>query len=150
MKDALDTVKYILRKLLLDEKYQNKQTIQKQECSWNKMLTSNTDTTFRQYIGEKLLDISRTVIIRNLFYEFSIEIFQIQFSGATGTVDFDSIGLRRSIRLKVLDLSENGMVEVGTWTSTNRLSITQLGVQQLTAIRKYLQVVTREVMKNKS
>jgi hypothetical protein len=47
--------------------------------------------------------------------------------------------------LKILDLSENGMVEIGSWTNANRLSITQLGVEQLTTIRKHLQVVTREV-----
>ena len=60
-------------------------------------------------------------------------------------VDFDEFGLRRSIQLKVLDLNDNGLVEIGTWTSTNRLGITSFGVQQMTAIRKHLQVVTREV-----
>jgi hypothetical protein len=66
----------------------------------------------------------------------------------TGIVDFDQTGLRRSIQLKILDLSENGMLEVGTWSNANRLSITQMGVQQMTTIRKHLQVVTREVTKN--
>jgi len=63
----------------------------------------------------------------------------------TGVVDFDEIGLRRSIQLKILDLSESGMTEIGTWTDVHRLSITQYGVQQISAIRKHLQVVTREV-----
>lgn len=66
--------------------------------------------------------------------------------GSTGVVDFDQTGLRQSIQLKVLDLNENGMMEVGTWTNTNRLTITQLGVRQMTTIRKHLQVVTREVI----
>ena len=63
-------------------------------------------------------------------------------------VDFDETGLRRSIQLKILDLSENGMVEVGSWSSTNRLSISQHGVQQMSTIRKHLQVVTREVIED--
>ncbi len=67
MKDALDTVKYILRKLLFDDEYQNKQFIQQQECSWRKILTSNSYTPFKQSIGEKLLDISRKVIVGSLF-----------------------------------------------------------------------------------
>lgn len=37
------------------------------------------------------------------------------------------------------------MIEIGTWTDVHRLSITQYGVQQMSAIRKHLQVVTREV-----
>ncbi len=41
------------------------------------------------------------------------------------------------------------MIEVGTWTSTNRLTINQLSVQQIVVIRKHLQVVTREVIKKK-
>jgi hypothetical protein len=61
-------------------------------------------------------------------------------------VDFDQNGSRRSIQLKILDLSDNGLVEVGIWTNTNRLNITSVGVQQMAAIRKHLQVVTREVM----
>jgi hypothetical protein len=60
-------------------------------------------------------------------------------------VDFDEFGLRRSIQLKVLGLNDNGLVEIGTWTNTNRLGITSFGAQQMTAIRKHLQVVTREV-----
>jgi hypothetical protein len=63
MKDALDTVKYILRKLLLDNEHRYEQIIQPQECSWKKILTSNSYSTFKQHIGEKLLNISRTVII---------------------------------------------------------------------------------------
>ena len=62
-------------------------------------------------------------------------------------MDFDRNGLRRSLPLRILDLSEHGMVEVGTWTHKNRLSISQLGVKQLTQIRKHLTVVTREVRK---
>lgn len=38
------------------------------------------------------------------------------------------------------------MIEIGTWSNPNGLSITQLGVQQMTTIRKHLQVVTREVI----
>ncbi len=68
--------------------------------------------------------------------------------GSTGIIDFDQTGLRRSIQLKVLDLSENGMIEVGTWTNTNRLTINQVGVERVTTIRKHLQVVTREVIEN--
>lgn len=63
MKDALDTVKYILRKLLLDDEHRYEQIIQPQECSWKKILTSNSYSTFKQNIGEKLLNLSRTVII---------------------------------------------------------------------------------------
>ena len=55
-------MKYILRKYLFDEEYRHDQIIQQQECSWRKMLTSNIYTTFKQYVGEKLLDISRKVI----------------------------------------------------------------------------------------
>lgn len=64
--------------------------------------------------------------------------------GLTGLIDFDSIGLRRSIQLKILDLSVDGLVEMGTWSNTNRLLINQLVVRQSIAIRKHLQVVTRE------
>ena len=64
--------------------------------------------------------------------------------GLTGLVDFGPIGLRRSIQLKILDLSVDGLVEMGTWSSTNRLSINPYSVQQSVAIRKHLQVVTRE------
>lgn len=38
------------------------------------------------------------------------------------------------------------MVEVGTWTNASRLNINHIGVQQMTSIRKHLQVVTREVI----
>ncbi|CAF0857800.1 unnamed protein product [Rotaria sordida] len=127
IKDALDTVKYILRKLF-DTEYKKERLIPQQECSWKKLFTASSYSTFTQHIGETLLEISRT----------------IKFPGATGMVDFDQAGLRRSIELKVLDLNDKGMVEIGTWTNTNRLSINQLGVQQLSAIRKHLQVVTRE------
>lgn len=72
-------------------------------------------------------------------------LFQIKFLGTTGVIDFDETGLRRSIQLKILDLSENGMIEIGTWSDVHRLSMSQLGVQQIAAIRKHLQVVTREV-----
>jgi len=65
--------------------------------------------------------------------------------GSTGIVDFDHAGLRRSLQLKILDLSDHGMVEIGAWTNTNRLTITQHGSQQMSAIRKHLLVVTREV-----
>jgi hypothetical protein len=41
------------------------------------------------------------------------------------------------------------MIEIGTWTNTSGLIIDKLGVQQMTAIRKHLQVVTREVIKYK-
>ncbi len=68
IKDAFDTVKYILRKLLFDDEYPKEQIISQQECSWKKMLTSNTHTTFKQHMGERLLDISRTVIIRSFLY----------------------------------------------------------------------------------
>jgi hypothetical protein len=62
MKDALDTIKYILRKFFFDDEYRNERIIQQQECSWKKIFTSNTYGTFQQNIGEKLLNISRTVI----------------------------------------------------------------------------------------
>jgi len=62
MKDALDTVKYILRKFLLDDEHPNEQIIQQQECSWKKIFISNSYATFQQHIGEKLLNISRMVI----------------------------------------------------------------------------------------
>ncbi|CAF3759347.1 unnamed protein product [Rotaria sp. Silwood1] len=128
IKDALDAIKYILRKLLFDNEYEKERLIPQQECSWKKLFTANSYTTFTQHIGETLLEISKT----------------IKFLGATGIVDFDQAGLRRSIKLKVLDLSEHGMVEIGTWTNMNRLNINQLGFQQMSAIRKHLQVVTRE------
>lgn len=63
----------------------------------------------------------------------------------TGSVDFDQMGLRRSLQLKILDLSVDGLVEMGTWTRNNRLSISPRNMQQSLAIRKHLQVVTREV-----
>ncbi|CAF3297692.1 unnamed protein product [Rotaria sp. Silwood2] len=128
MKDALDTVKYILRKLLFDNEYEKERLIPQQECSWKKLFTANSYTTFTQHIGETLLEISKT----------------IKFLGTTGIVDFDQAGFRRSLKLKILDLSDHGMTEIGTWTNTNRLSINQLSVQQMSAIRKHLQVVTRE------
>jgi len=65
--------------------------------------------------------------------------------GSTGIVDFDHAGLRRSLQLKILDLSDHGMVEIGAWTNTNRLTIKQDGFEQMSAIRKHLLVVTREV-----
>jgi hypothetical protein len=65
--------------------------------------------------------------------------------GATGMIDFDAHGLRRSIQLKILDLSYQGMIEIGTWNPSMRLAINPLGVQQMGSIRKHLQVVTREV-----
>ena len=67
MRDAFDVVKYIIRKFFFDDEYQHEVVIQHQECSWKKILTSNTDTTFKQYHGEKLLNISRTVKIVQLF-----------------------------------------------------------------------------------
>ncbi|UJR28089.1 hypothetical protein I4U23_009345 [Adineta vaga] len=128
IKDAFDTVKYILRRLLFDDDFPKDQYLHQQECSWNKMLTATSYLTFKQHVGERLLEISR----------------MINFLGTTGIVDFDRHGLRRSLRLKILDLSDQGMVEIGTWTHKNRLTITQLGVQQMTQIRKHLLVVTRE------
>jgi hypothetical protein len=65
IKDALDTVKYILRKFLLDNDYQKAQVPQ-QECSWKKIFASNIHSTLEQNIGEKLLNISRTVIVSNI------------------------------------------------------------------------------------
>ncbi|CAF3729328.1 unnamed protein product [Adineta steineri] len=128
IKDAFDTVKYILRKLLFEDDFPKELIIQQQECSWNKMITSNSYASLKQFVGERLLNISRT----------------IKFLGSSGIVDFDQGGLRRSLQLKILDLSEQGMVEIGTWTNANRLTITPLGVQQMTQIRKHLLVVTRE------
>lgn len=128
IKDAFDTIKYIMRKYLFDDEYQEEQVYQQQECSWKRMLSSAVYTSFRQYIGERLLATSR----------------KIKFLGTTGVIDFDETGLRRSIQLKVLDLNENGMTEIGTWTDVHRLTMTQYGVQQMTAIRKHLQIVTRE------
>ena len=61
MKDAFDVVKYIIRKFFFDDDLQHQPIIQQQECSWKKILTSNTDITFRQYYGERLLNLSRTV-----------------------------------------------------------------------------------------
>lgn len=62
MKDALDTVKYTLRKFLLDDdNQQDPPVIQAQECSWKKVLSSNTYPAFRQQIGEKLLDLTKKV-----------------------------------------------------------------------------------------
>ena len=115
------------------------------------MLTFNVYTSFQQYIGEKLLAISRKVIrnwqrkrfcFANLFFLF----LKIKFLGTTGVIDFDEAGARRSIQLKILDLSENGMLEIGTWSDVHRLAMSQFGVQQIAAIRKHLQVVTREVI----
>lgn len=63
MKDALDVVKYIVRKFFFDDDHQYEPMIQTQECSWKKILTSNTDMTFQQNHGEKLLNLSRTVNI---------------------------------------------------------------------------------------
>lgn len=74
-------------------------------------------------------------------------IVQIKFLGMTGSIDFDHMGLRRSVQLKILDLSTDGLVEMGTWTRNNRLAMSQRNVQQSLAIRKHLQVVTREVTK---
>ncbi|CAF0901674.1 unnamed protein product [Adineta ricciae] len=128
IKDAFDAVKYILRQLLFEDDFPKEQYLHQQECSWSKMLTLNSYVAFKQHVGERLLDISR----------------MIKFLGTTGVVDFDRNGLRRSLQLRILDLSEQGMVEVGTWTHKNRLSISQLGVKQLTQIRKHLAVVTRE------
>ena len=65
MKDALDTVKHILQKLLRtddDDDRREEIVFQRQECIWEKILSPNTYFTFRQHIGEKLLDLSRTVI----------------------------------------------------------------------------------------
>lgn len=50
------------------------------------------------------------------------------------------------MKLKVLELSDHGMAEVGTWSSTNRLTINQVTAQQTSIIGKHLQVVTREVI----
>lgn len=71
----------------------------------------------------------------------------MKFLGVTGTVDFDAHGLRRSIQLKVLEMSEQGMIEIGTWSHSNRLSLTPSGIQFMTTIKKHLQVVTREVIR---
>lgn len=61
-------------------------------------------------------------------------------------VDFESNGLRRTISLKILHLSENGMIDIGFWSSTTRLNINSIGLQQINKIQKHLQVVTREVI----
>ncbi len=70
MKDTLDTIKHVIRKLLFDDEYRNERIVQHQECSWRKIVTSNTYNTFQQHIGEKLLNISRTVIDRIQLVEF--------------------------------------------------------------------------------
>ena len=70
--------------------------------------------------------------------------------GSSGMMDFDQYGVRRSIQLKLLHLNEYGITEVGTWSTTNRLSVNTLGIKQVTKIRKHLQVVTREVNMNYS
>ena len=68
MKDALDTMKHILQKLLRtdddgdDDDRREEIVFQRQECIWEKILSPNTYFTFRQHIGEKLLDLSRTVM----------------------------------------------------------------------------------------
>ncbi|CAM4762379.1 unnamed protein product [Rotaria magnacalcarata] len=126
IKEALDSIKYILRKLFDD--YGNYPIIPQQECSWNKLFTTNVYSTFTQNIGEKLLQTSR----------------MIKFPGITGIVDFDEAGLRRSTQLRILDLSDRGMIDIGTWTHTTRLNISYVAFQQMSAIRKHLQVVTRE------
>lgn len=66
MKDAFDVVKYIIRKYFFDDEYQHEVVIQHQECSWKKILASNTDATFQQHHGERLLNISRTVKIHRV------------------------------------------------------------------------------------
>jgi len=50
-----------MRKYLFDDEYQHEQIYHQQECSWKRMLTSTVYTSFRQYIGERLLTISRKV-----------------------------------------------------------------------------------------
>ena len=50
------------------------------------------------------------------------------------------------MKMKILDLGDQGMAEVGTWTNTNRLFLNQMAVQQMSIIGKHLQVVTREVI----
>ena len=70
IKDALDTIKYILRRFLFDNDYRKEQISQQQECSWKKVLISNNYITFKQNAGEKFLDISRSVIIDlNIFIQ---------------------------------------------------------------------------------
>ncbi len=63
IKDALDTIKYILRRFLFDNEYRKEQISQQQECSWKQVFISNNYARFKQNVGEKLLDISRSVII---------------------------------------------------------------------------------------
>ncbi|CAF3683740.1 unnamed protein product [Rotaria sp. Silwood1] len=58
IKDALDAIKYILRKLLFDNEYEKERLIPQQECSWKKLFTANSYTTFTQHIGETLLEIT--------------------------------------------------------------------------------------------
>ena len=67
MKDALDTIKYTLRKFLLDDENREEPlVIQPQECSWKKVLSSSTYPAFRQQIGEKLLHLTKAVSGREI------------------------------------------------------------------------------------
>ena len=68
IKDAFDAVKYILRQLLFEDDFPKDQYLHQQECSWSKMLTLNSYVAFKQHVGERLLDISRMVIISRIMF----------------------------------------------------------------------------------
>ena len=70
MKDALDTVKYTLRKFLFDDEHRNEQAVHQQECSWKKLFTTNVHTPFKQHVGERLFNISKTVIVISTIQHF--------------------------------------------------------------------------------
>ncbi|CAF1041188.1 unnamed protein product [Didymodactylos carnosus] len=125
--DAFEMIKLVIINLDTNSSFPS------QDCVWHNFLASSAflkgDQMFLLKSGQMLLE------------KFHV----MKYQGNTGTVDFNSDGIRKSLRLKILDIDQHGMREIGSYVWNDKgLTISNLGQKYVTEIRRHLQVVTRE------
>ncbi len=66
--------------------------------------------------------------------------------GLTGLVKFDYEGFRTNIELQIIELTEDGIQEKGTWNTSRGVSVHQFEIQQNETIRDFQNVTFKVII----
>ena len=55
-----------------------------------------------------------------------LSFFQVEVKGLTGKIQFDHEGFRSHFHLDIVEMSENGLMKIGTWEPPKGLNLSRI------------------------